>query len=334
MIPSASSRKAPSAIDALGEAISHMREKLFPFNFVGWVTLGFVSLLESCGSGSGGGGLQNRMTGPRSFEDPTRIAESALAWVAAHMIIFVSALMVVMVLSLLFMWLRSRTIFVYIDDVASGRFDLVRPWGEHGAHADSFFILSLIVQGASFILLVLIVGLGGFFVVWARASEWGAGAMLMGVLPIAFVFVLAILVAAVLNMVLRDFVAPLQVSRNIGAREAGNVFISMFAESPGLLIGYALLKLAVGIAVGIMVAIACVLTCCIGVLPLIHQTLFQPVYYAERAWSLKLLAQMGENVFPKVKPPSQAPPPYDDPGDAPTGPIDLSAIDFETPPQG
>ncbi len=332
MTASASTRRAPSAIDALGEAISHMRAKLFPFSFVGWITLGFVSLLESCGSGSGGGGLQNRLNGPGSFEDPTQLAESALAWIAAHMIIFVSALMAVMVLSLLFMWLRSRTVFVYIDDVASGRFDLVRPWGEHGAHADSFFILSLIVQGAAFILLVLIIGLGGFFLLWARASEWGAGAMLMGALPIAFILVLAILLAAVLNMVLRDFVAPLQITRNLGAREAGGVFMSMFAQSPGLFVGYALLKLAVSIAVGLMVAIACVLTCCIGVLPLIHQTLFQPVYYAERAWSLRLLAQMGDDVFSKLMPPAAATP-FDDPSDAPTGPIDLSAIDFETPPE-
>ena len=331
MIASASGRKAPSAIDALGEAISHMREKLFPFSFAGWVTLGFVSLLESCGSGSGGGGLQNRMSRPGSLEDPTRLAEAALAWIAAHMIIFVSVLMVAMVLSLLFMWLRARTIFVYIDDVASGRFDLVRPWGEHGARADSFFILSLIVQGAAFIVLVLIIGLGGFFLLWTRANEWGAGAILMGALPIVFVFVLAILAAAVLSMVLRDFVAPLQISRNVGAREALGVFLTMFTQSPGLLIGYAILKFAVSIAVGLMVAIACVLTCCIGVLPVVHQTLFQPVYYAERAWSLKLLAQMGEDVFSKVTPP--APPPYEDPSDALTGPIDLSSIDFETPPE-
>ena len=329
----ASTRRAPSAIDALGEAISHMREKLFPFSFAGWVTLGFVSLLESCGSGSGGGGLQNRVGGPGSYEDPTRLAEAALAWIAAHMIIFVTLLMGAMVLSLLFMWLRSRTIFVYIDDVASGRFDLVRPWGEHGSHADSFFILSLIVQGAAFILLVLIIGLGGFFVLWARASEWGVGAILMGVLPIAFIFAIAILVAAVLNMVLRDFVAPLQIARNVTAREAGSLFLGMFSRTPGLFIGYALLKLAVTIAVSIVVAIACVLTCCIGVLPLIHQTLFQPVYYAERAWSLKLLAQMGEDVAARVMPPPPPPPRYEDPSEALTGPIDLSAIDFETPPQ-
>ncbi len=326
MTASASNRR-PSAIDALGEAISHMREKLFPFSFVGWITLGFVSLLESCGSGSGAGGVKNPIGGRGSYEDPATLLESAVGWINAHMILFVSVLMMVMLVSLLFMWLRSRTIFVYIDDVASGRFDLVRPWGQHGAHADSFFVLSLVVQGASFILMVLILGLGGVFILWARANGWAGGAIVLVALPIAFVFFLSLLAAAVLNMVLRDFVAPLQISRGVGAREAGGVFLSMLSESPGLLIGYAILKFFVGIGVGIVVLIGSCLTCCIGALPLVNQTLFQPIYYAERAWSLKLLAQMGEDVFSKL-----TPPPGDlGPEDMPTGPIDLSEVDFETP---
>ena len=145
--------RSPSAIDALGEGISHMREKLFPFSFVGWVTLGFVSLLESCGSGSGGGIRNNFPSGSGPYEDPTHLVEGALAWIASHMILFVSILMGVMLISLVIMWVRSRTIFVYIDDVATGRFDIVRPWSQHSGHADSFFFLSLIVQGASFILM-------------------------------------------------------------------------------------------------------------------------------------------------------------------------------------
>lgn len=308
-------------MDALTEAVSHMREKLFPFNFAGWVTLGFVSLLESCGSGSGSTGVQNQVP-PGSFEDPTRAIEAGFAWIAAHMLIFVSVLMFVMVLSLAFMWLRARTIFVYIDDVASGRFELSRPWNEHGAHADSFFALSLVVQGASFILLVLIVGLGGFFALWARAHDWPGLTIALAALPILFIFLLALMAAAVLNMALRDFVAPLQISRNVGAQAAGRAFLSILAANPGLLVGYALLKFLVGIGVGVVVMIGTCLTCCIGALPLVNQTLFQPIYYAERAWSLKLLAQLGEDVFPKP-----APAPMSRwQNDAPTEPIDLSQV--------
>ncbi len=326
MTPSPSYR-SPSAIDALGEGISHMRAKLFPFSFAGWVTLGFVSLLESCGSGSGGGGLRNDVsgTGPGSYENPARLVEMALEWIAANMLIFVSVLMALMLFSLFFMWLRSRSIFVYIDDVATGRFDLVRPWGQHGVLADSFFVLSLVVQGAVFILIVLILGLGGFFLLWARASDWAVLAIALGFLPFAFALFLAVVTAAVLGLVLRDFIAPLQISRSVGAKEAGGIFLSMFAARPGLFIGYAVLKFVIGIAVTFVVIIGSCLTCCIGFLPLINQTLFQPIYYAERAWSLKLLAQMGEDVADRLNPPS-----YSGPDDAPTGPIDLSQIDFET----
>jgi hypothetical protein len=309
-----------------------MREKLFPFSFFGWITLGFVSLLESCGSGSGTGGLQNPLGSPGgvpdSIGDPTRVIEEAFNWIAGHMILFVGVLMFVMVLSLLFMWLRSRTIFVYIDDVATGRFDLIRPWSEHGALADSFFALSLVVQGGAFIVLVLIAGLGTLFVFWARAQAWAVGVILLGVLPIAFIFVLSLVAAAILDLALRDFIAPIQISRNVGSREAGSVFLSMVSGNPGLFIGYAILKFVVGIGVGIVLLLGICLTCCIGAIPLLNQTLFQPIYYAERAWSLRLLAQMGEDVAGTLVPP---PPAYDDPSDAPTGPIDLSELNLDEP---
>lgn len=325
MSPSAKSRN-PSAIDALGEAVSHMREKLFPFSFLGWITLGFVSLLESCGSGSGSGGVQNNLGsgGSGSGPDLVTMIEAGFGWIAEHMILFVSVLMAVMLFSLVVMWVRSRTIFVYIDDVATGRFDIVRPWSEHGRHADSFFILSLIVQGAAFILMVLILGLGGFFVLWARANDWGGLAVGLGVLPILFLFFIALVVAAILGLVLRDFVAPLQLVRNVDARQASGVFMSLLGANPGLIIGYALLKLVVSIAVGIVILIGTCLTCCIGALPLVNQTLFQPIYYAERAWSLKLLAQLGEDVFTRL---SQSG--FGGPDDAPTAPIDLSQVEYE-----
>jgi hypothetical protein len=332
MAVSASHRK-PSAIDALGEAISHMQAKLFPFNFVGWITLGFVSLLESCGSGSGSSGIQNRLGNSDgaadSIGDPIAALESAFAWIAAHMILFVSVLMALMVVSLIVMWLRSRSIFVYIDDVATGRFDLARPWGQHGALADSFFALSLVVQGTAFIVLVLIMGLGILFVIWARAQAWAVGMILMGAIPIGFIFVLAIILAAVLDMALRDFIAPIQISRNLGSQAAGGVFLSMVSANPGLFLGYAILKFLVGIGIGIVLFIGMCLTCCIGALPLVNQTLFQPIYYAERAWSLKLLAQMGDDVASTLLP--LPPPPSEDPSDAPTGPIDLSELDLDEP---
>lgn len=309
MTASATNRR-PSAIDALGEALSHTRAKLFPFSFGGWLTLAFVTLFESCGSGSGGGGgVRDRVTGPGSIEDPTRILDTVFGWIAANMVIFVTGLIALMILSLLFMWIRSRMVFVYADDVATGRFDLTRPWNDHGALADSFFGMSLVVQGASFIALVLIVGVGGLFLVWARASEWAVPAMVLGMLPLIFIFVVALLVAAVLNMALRDFVAPLQLARGIGSKAAAGVFLSLFGAYTGTFVGYAILKFVLSLVIGLVMVLATCLTCCVGGLPIVHQMIFQPVYYAERAWSLKLLAQMGEDVDGRLQPVPPAPDP-------------------------
>jgi hypothetical protein len=56
-----------------------------------------------------------------------------------------------------------------------------------------------------------------------------------------------------------------------------------------------------------MIAAAlCCLTCGCGLLPVVAQTLLQPVFYFERAWSLLLLQQFGYGLVPLSVPPPQA----------------------------
>jgi hypothetical protein len=49
-------------------------------------------------------------------------------------------------------------------------------------------------------------------------------------------------------------------------------------------------------ALGVAVLVGACLTCCCGLLPIVHQTLFQPAFFFERAWSLCLVRQMGFDV--------------------------------------
>ena len=335
MAASTASREI-SPFSALSDAVDHTRRKLFPFSFGGWITLAFVSLLESCPSGGGGGGgkldLQDKYPLGTLSDDPIALIQMFFGWVAEHIAVVVAAVLLIMVLSVVVVWIRSRAVFVYMDDVVTGRFELVRPWQRNGEHADSYFLLCLVIQGAAFILVVLALGLSILGLIWASNHEFALGVVLLGAIPLFFITFAAILFGIFVSMALRDFVAPLQVIRNLPAFEAGRLFLDMFFARPWAWLGYAIVKAVVWICVQIVIFILSCLTCCIGALPLINEFFFQPIYFTERAWSLRFLSQFGEDIFGALEPPS--PPPaamefHTRPDDAPTAPIDLSQIDFD-----
>src|SRR5207249_10455543 len=57
------------------------------------------------------------------------------------------------------LWLNSRGVFMYLDNVASGRADFERPWREHAARADSYFAWGFGLALATLVgLLVLVAG--------------------------------------------------------------------------------------------------------------------------------------------------------------------------------
>ena len=324
----------PSAIDALGEAITHTRARFFPLGIMGWITLGFVTFLESCPSGPGGSGeLKDKYQKDFAANSPVELINILFTWVAGHMGIVIACVLIAMVVSVAVVWIRSRSVFVYIDDVATGRMDIARPWNDHGLLADSYFLLCLVVQGIAFIVVMLILGLSVLGIVWGVTHEMAFGMLVLAAIPLSFIFAMALLAGLLFNTALRDFVAPLQIIRNVGAREAAGIFMDHFFARPWTWLGYAVVKFVVWTVVQIGIFIMSCATCCIGALPLVNEILFQPIYFAERAWSLRFLAHFGEDIFAALAPP---PPPmatYYAPDEAPTAPIDLSEVDLESPPK-
>src|SRR5918994_579288 len=122
---------AAAALDAVQPAVDHTRRHLFPFRFERWVALGLVAFLDQCGRGGGGFNIP----GPGGLGDTegTRAeVESGLAWLAAHAVLVSLLAAVVLALAVavtaLVLWINSRGVFMYIDDVASGRSGGARPW--------------------------------------------------------------------------------------------------------------------------------------------------------------------------------------------------------------
>src|SRR2546425_2072209 len=290
----------PSPLDAAQQAIDHTRRHLFPFRFERWLILGCVAFLDQCGRQSGMRGAFKVPTpggwgnaGPGEGD-----VSKAVEWLATHALIVAAVaaavLTVVIAFSALVLWLNSWGVFMYLDNVASGRADFERPWREHAARAGSYFAWSF---GLALATLVgpLVLGVAAAIAVVVLVSGPPGSGLTAGLgLGVVFVSLLVLIVSASLaSLALRDFVAPLQVRAGLGCRDAMRLLLVLLRAHPGVFGVYVLLKIAFSMVAGIVIVVAACLTCCCALLPVVMQTVLQPLFYFQRARSLFLLRQLG-----------------------------------------
>jgi hypothetical protein len=305
-----------SVVKAAESALQETQRRLFPIQGHRWLALGFIAFLDQCGQGVGsfnfhspggqtsGGGLEEQGEAIKNG------LERASAYLSSHIALVMAgvALFLVFLLALwaLLFWLRSRGTFMYIDNVATGRSDVRRPWQEHAGRADSYFAWLFGVQVAQLALLLLLLvpliwGIGSLF-----RRGFSAGP-LVAIAAAVFLLLVTVIGVGCFCALLRDFVAPLQWYTSLSCGRALRMFWGILAAHPWTFAVYLLLKLVYTIAVWIVgMIVYCLLCCglltCCGLLPTL-QIVLQPVFYFERRWSLELLHQLG------YAPPDAAPSP-------------------------
>jgi len=303
-----------SPIEAARLAIEHTRRQLFPVRWQKWVVLGLLAFLDQCGRGAGWS------SPPTSW--PSRPAESlggasgslpaaletALAWLADHAVLVALgaglALLIVLAGLALLLWVNARATFMYLDGVMRGRAEIARPWREHAARASSYFVWSFGIVVAA---LLLIAALSGFGLAAVLAFARGGvdilsgGVLVLALSPIFAIGLLALPLLALARIALRDFVAPLQIAGGLSCGEAARTFETLLLEHPGAFVLYILLKLVFVLLAAVAVGVGGCLTCCLGFLPIVMQTLFQPIFCFERAWPVFLLRQMGFDMTARLR---------------------------------
>jgi hypothetical protein len=305
-----------SVIEAAQSAIELTKQRLFPFRLERWLPLGFVTFLDHCGrKGGGGGSYQVPGGGPDGTGSGVGGVDlsSVRDWIGEHLIVIVavSAILLVLVVALtaLILWINSRGVFMYLDNVATGRFDVKRPWHEHRERAWSYFTWSF---GATLVglfgVLLLLVPIG--LLVWSLITEGASCAPIGGIVAIGLIFLAFVIALQLFSVLLRDFAAPLQLALGVPCGYALGVAWGLVKGNVASFVAYVALKIVFAIAAGIVGLVAGCVTCCLGFLPVISHTLLQPVHYFERAWSLFLLRQAGYDLFPAapVAPLPAAPP--------------------------
>lgn len=304
--------RGPSPLDAAQQAIDHTRRQLFPFRFERWLILGCTAFLDQCGRRSGIGGFH--VPGPGGWgnggggggPDHGDVSR-AVEWLAMHAFLVAgvaaAVLAAVIAFAALVLWLNSRGVFMYLDNVASGRADFERPWREHAGRAGSYFAWSFGLALATLVG-VLLLAVGALLAVVALVNgPPGTGlAAGLGLGGIFVLFLALIVTASLASLALRDFVAPLQVRAGLGCRDAIGLFLSLLRAHAGVFVVYVLLKIVFAIVAGMALVLAACVTCCCALLPVVMQTALQPLFYFERAWSLFLLRQLGYDLVTAAVP--------------------------------
>lgn len=293
----AASGAASLVLDAARDAFEHTRRQLFPVRLERWFVLGFLAFLDQCGRGHGGlssgPGSGNGDGGP----DTGQIA----AWLASHVGLVVAlatvALALVVALVALVLWINTRGIFMYLDAVVTGRVQVRRPWREHADAAGSLFVWRFALALGTLLVVFLFVAAVAAVLLGASGGEPAPGlvvalaaALLLVVLPVA-------LAASLVSVALRDFVAPLQLHLRDACPAAARVLSALVRARPGVFALYVLLKIVFALAAAALLVVVCCFTCCLALLPVISQTLLQPLLFFERAWSVGLLRRLGFDLF-------------------------------------
>jgi hypothetical protein len=290
----------PSPFEAAREAFEHTKRLLFPFRFERWLTLGFVAFLDQCGRGGvggtvpggpPGGGIPSPRTGSGGLSDLG-------SWFNAHMGVIVAfaigALVVIVAVVALMLWIGSRATFVYIDNVATGRAEVSRPWSAHAERANSYFAWRFGLAAAFLAAIAVMVAVAvGAALLIARGGVAGAGVGAVVLILLVPVFFVLLLAGGLSAMALRDFVAPLQMFTGTSCGPAVRLLVGLVRAHPVPFLLYVLLKVVFEVAQGVLLVFAACFTLCCILLPVVTQTALQPLFFFERAWSLFVLRQMG-----------------------------------------
>lgn len=286
-------------VEPLERAYAGMKRRLFnPADLGKWFTLGFAAWVAQLGENGGGGGIN--LPGNNSGLENADL-DAAKSWVMDNLTLIIGlatgGFVLVAGLSILFLWLRSRGAFMFLDNAIRDRTRISEPWHEFQREGNSLFLWSLGFGVVVWIvLLALLAGLG--IMVWSdvMAHRFGPASGMAIVLGGVVLIPLVIALGAI-NRLLLDFVVPLMWRHRVRTTEAWRIFRRLVSGHAGSVFIYLLLHFAVSTVTGILVLLAGLCTCCCGfillALPVVNATVMLPITLTMRLFPLEFLRQFG-----------------------------------------
>ena len=293
---------AISYTEPLQTAWRTMRRTLFePFDLGRWFTIGFAAWLAYMGTGGGGINIPSI---PDRSGGAGMSQMLALFKQYAMIIIPIAAFLVLLgvTVGIVLLWASSRAEFMFVDNLVTNKAEVRDPWRRYRAQGNSLFVWRLLFGILVFVVVaVLVVALVVPLIPFFRGGHHPAlsAVWITAIVGLAFAILAVALLAAYVNLFLRNFVVSIMYKRAIMVLPAWREFLCLLAAQPGTFIVFGLFVLLIHAATGLAALLVLVLTCCLCCLgcllmvPYIGTVIMLPLFVFFRAYGIHFLAQFG-----------------------------------------
>jgi hypothetical protein len=272
-----------------GEAFQLMKKILFqPFDLKKWLVIGFAAWLANlCG---GAGGFNYRYN---RHEEMQKVNE-ALSQIPHSLLVTGICVLVcfVLVVIVLFAWLRARGCFMFIDCIAKNRGAIAEPWRGFRNEGNSYFLFSLLV-GFAFLIFAGLLSLPFMLPIIRGVTFLHIHDVYLISTIAAWAFVVILLVLA--WSLIANFMVPVMYRQQCRALKAFGVVVRLIAAYPGEILLYCLFLIVLALATAIVACVATCATCCIAAIPYVGTVILLPVFVVLRSFSLLFLRQFGSD---------------------------------------
>lgn len=263
-----------SAVDTITLAFQHTKRQLIqPFRFGQWTRLALVGLLAGeMGSGGGNFNFPSNLNLPqqpgstRHFLDSPFGSIDPSLYVGLIVVIVAAAL----VFGLIFMYIGSVMRFILFDSVLAKECHIRQGWSRRQGQGWSYFLFQLVFALATIAGLVILLGIPAGFAYalgWFRDPHQHVVALVLGGILVFFLLAGFFIVAAVVHVLIKDFVVPQMALEGVGVMEGWRRLWPMLQNEKGGYAGYIGMKIVLAIGAGIVVAIASVIIVLIFAIP-------------------------------------------------------------------
>jgi hypothetical protein len=286
-----------------GDAFELMKKILFQsFDLKKWLVIGFAAWLANLG---GGGGGFNYRDNPREEmqklnETLSQIPHSLLVTGICVLVCFV------LVVIVLFLWLRARGCFMFIDCIAKNRGAIAEPWRDFRKEGNSYFLFSLLV-GFAFLIFAALLSFPFMLPIIRGVTFLHIRDVYLISTLAAWAFVVILLILA--WSLIANFMVPVMYRQQCRALKAFGVVVRLIAAYPGEILLYCLFLIVLVLATAVVACAATCATCCIAAIPYVGTVILLPVFVVLRSFSLLFLRQFGSDydVWATFKPPEFLP---------------------------